>query len=238
MNAPFYSHPRHVARKAGGRHAGKALSMLTHLDRVQATDRRSLPKSSSVDGVLRPGIYRIVFDVAAYLPDGLYPEITISFKVTAGADALSYSALAEPFWLYNLIAEAKNICPISSSIPMGRPEFDSLTSMRSGPRHEVKELTVDVFLEGEFQAAFTKARQQHCVADRHDEEYRLCLARKNGVYSMEEFARDLARHFLVSVAHLNQVRLEIKEVPWARIGESPGGLCASGVWSAVRCRLW
>jgi len=54
------------------------------------------------------------------------------------------------------------------------------------------------------------------------------LARKHGVESIEEFARDLARHFLETVPHLSHARLEIKEVPWARIDDSPTAFVQSG----------
>jgi 5-hydroxyisourate hydrolase len=36
---------------------------------------------------LIPGIYRIVFDVTVLFPDGLYPEVAVSFKVTPGGAA-------------------------------------------------------------------------------------------------------------------------------------------------------
>jgi 5-hydroxyisourate hydrolase len=46
---------------------------------------------------LAPGIYRIVFDVGAYLPDGLYPEISISFKVKEGVAHYHIPLLLSPF---------------------------------------------------------------------------------------------------------------------------------------------
>ena len=46
---------------------------------------------------LAPGVYRIVFDVTAYLPDSLYPEITVSFKVKEGASHYHIPLLLSPF---------------------------------------------------------------------------------------------------------------------------------------------
>jgi 5-hydroxyisourate hydrolase len=46
---------------------------------------------------LEPGVYRIVFDITAYCPDGLYPEITISFKASAGAEHYHIPLLLSPF---------------------------------------------------------------------------------------------------------------------------------------------
>jgi len=46
---------------------------------------------------LAPGVYRIVFDVATYSPDGLYPEVSISFKVTEGVAHYHIPLLLSPF---------------------------------------------------------------------------------------------------------------------------------------------
>lgn len=49
------------------------------------------------DGSLVPDIYKLVFAITAYLPDGLYPEITITFKVPAGATHYHIPLLLSPF---------------------------------------------------------------------------------------------------------------------------------------------
>jgi urate oxidase len=96
-------------------------------------------------------------------------------------------------------------------------------------RHEVKELTVDVFLEGSFQEAFTKADNSILLPTDTMKNTVYALARKNGIKSIEEFARDLASHFLATVPHLSHARLEIKEVPWTRIGDSPAAFTQGGL---------
>lgn len=95
-------------------------------------------------------------------------------------------------------------------------------------RHEVKELNVEVFLEGAFQDAFTKADNSIVLPTDTMKNTVYALARKNGVKSLEEFARTLAKHLLETVAHASHVRLEMKEVPWARIGESAAAFVQSG----------
>jgi urate oxidase len=55
------------------------------------------------------------------------------------------------------------------------------------------------------------------------------LARKKPITSIEEFARDLGRHFLAGVPHVSQARIEIKEVPWARIDDSPAAFVQTGL---------
>ncbi len=99
---------------------------------------------------------------------------------------------------------------------------------RLAAHHELKELTVDVFMEGAFQDAFTKADNSIVLPTDTMKNTVYALARENPIHSIEEFARDLARHFLAGVSHLNRVRLEIKEVPWARIGDSQAAFVQSG----------
>jgi len=46
---------------------------------------------------LTPGVYRIVFDITALFPDGLYPEVTVSFKVSAEIAHNHIPLLISPF---------------------------------------------------------------------------------------------------------------------------------------------
>ncbi len=43
------------------------------------------------------GVYRIVFDITALFPDGLYPEVTVSFKVSAEVAHYHIPLLISPF---------------------------------------------------------------------------------------------------------------------------------------------
>ena len=100
---------------------------------------------------------------------------------------------------------------------------------RNAERHELKELNVDVFLEGAFEESFTKADNSIVLPTDTMKNTIYALARRKPITSSEEFARDLGRHFLAGVAHLSKVRIEIKEVPWARIGDSPGAFVQGGM---------
>jgi 5-hydroxyisourate hydrolase len=46
---------------------------------------------------LSPGIYRLVFHVTALFPDGLYPEVTVSFRVGAESGHYHIPLLISPF---------------------------------------------------------------------------------------------------------------------------------------------
>jgi urate oxidase len=96
-------------------------------------------------------------------------------------------------------------------------------------RHELKEMAVDIFLEGAFQEAFTKADNSIVLPTDTMKNAVYALARRKPITSVEQFAQDLARHFLAGVPHLTQARIEIKEVPWSRIGESPAAFVQTGL---------
>jgi urate oxidase len=96
-------------------------------------------------------------------------------------------------------------------------------------RHEIKELNVDIYLEGEFQKAFTKADNSIVLPTDTMKNTVYVLAREQPIMSIEGFARDLGRHFLASVLHVSQARIEIKEVPWARIDDSPAAFVQTGL---------
>jgi len=96
-------------------------------------------------------------------------------------------------------------------------------------RHELKELTVDIFLEGAFQEAFTKADNSIVLPTDTMKNTVYALARRKPIASVEQFAQDLAQHFLAAVPHLTQALIEIKEVPWSRIAESPAAFVQSGL---------
>jgi 5-hydroxyisourate hydrolase len=44
-----------------------------------------------------PGDYRIVFDTGSYQPDGFYPEVAVTFRVTEPAGHYHVPLLLSPF---------------------------------------------------------------------------------------------------------------------------------------------
>jgi 5-hydroxyisourate hydrolase len=91
----------HILDTSRGKPAGGVPVQLFEADREissQITDADGRCQNLLPNGtVLNPGVYRIVFHVAAYFPDGLYPEIAISFKVSAGAEHFHIPLLLSPF---------------------------------------------------------------------------------------------------------------------------------------------
>jgi urate oxidase len=89
---------------------------------------------------------------------------------------------------------------------------------RSGLRHEIQNLTINIAFEGDFDAIHT------------DGDNTLCLptdTMKNTVYALagetsdieqpEAFGRRLAEHFLSNNSHVTAVRLQLKETGWRRM---------------------
>jgi 5-hydroxyisourate hydrolase len=52
-----------------------------------------LPEGQTIN----PGVYRLVFHVTDLFPDGLYPEVTVSFKVNSEAEHYHIPLLISPF---------------------------------------------------------------------------------------------------------------------------------------------
>jgi urate oxidase len=96
-------------------------------------------------------------------------------------------------------------------------------------RHELKELEVEIFFEGAFQEAFTKADNSAVLPTDTMKNTVYALARQRPITCVEEFARDLARHFLARLPHLGKARIEMKEVPWGRIDESAAAFVQLGL---------
>jgi 5-hydroxyisourate hydrolase len=91
----------HILDTSRGKPAAGVLVRLFDGDREmnsQVTDTDGRCQNLLPNGLtLAPGVYRIVFDIAAYSPDILYPEITISFKTQPDVSHYHIPLLLSPF---------------------------------------------------------------------------------------------------------------------------------------------
>jgi 5-hydroxyisourate hydrolase len=91
----------HVLDTSSGKPAGGVPVKLYQDDRelcAGVTDADGRCQNLFPHGLtIGPGIYRLVFHVSALFPQGLYPEVAISFKVSTEAEHYHIPLLISPF---------------------------------------------------------------------------------------------------------------------------------------------
>jgi len=95
-----------------------------------------------------------------------------------------------------------------------------LVKVRHSDPHELVDLTIDVQLEGEFQAVYVDGDNGLCLATDTMKNTVYALARQDPIRDVETFAARLAEHFLAKPA-VTAVRISALEQPWGRL--SSGG---------------
>jgi urate oxidase len=118
---------------------------------------------------------------------------------------------------------------------------------RRNDQHALIELTADIELEGEFQAAYQDGDNRLIVPTDTLKNTLYVLAQQSGVPSLESFGCTVVNHFLDGYQHVTHVSVRLWEHPWERIlvgGKShphafcaPGGECFTSVVSSDRTKL-
>src|SRR6185295_15617344 len=85
----------------------------------------------------------------------------------------------------------------------------------AGP-HDVIDLTIDVALEGAFEAVYTEGNNQSCLATDTMKNTVYALARLDPIDHVEVFASRLAEHFAAKPG-VSLVRIDAAEHPWERL---------------------
>jgi urate oxidase len=88
---------------------------------------------------------------------------------------------------------------------------------RRGDRHEVKDLTVDVAVAGEFDATYITGDNRKILPADSMKNTVYALAEKHGGGEIEEFALALTQYFIVEHEQLSEVTATVKEHRWSRI---------------------
>ena len=122
----------------------------------------------------------------------------------------------------------------------GKSSVRLLRVLRQEGRHDIKELTVTIRFEGDFEAAHTKGENKKILPSDTMKNTVYALARQYPVEAVEDFALHLIEHFLTYNEQVSRVRIEALENPWSRIphGTKPHAFAfmrASGPESAQRC---
>ncbi len=87
---------------------------------------------------------------------------------------------------------------------------------RDGDYNEVRELSVQTMLEGDFGASYTAGDNRTVVATDTIKNITYVVARQNMTASAEDFAQALAAHFLEHYPHVARVRVLTQETKWVR----------------------
>jgi urate oxidase len=97
-----------------------------------------------------------------------------------------------------------------------------LVTVRRGPdRHELKDVTLAIRLEGDFAAAYTEGDNGGVVATDTMKNTVYALAAEHPFDDIEDFGLVLSDHLIRTDPHVSSARVELVEHPWERI-ESGG----------------
>lgn len=89
--------------------------------------------------------------------------------------------------------------------------------VRDGNLHHLKEMSVDIQLEGEFEDSYTTGDNSKIVATDSMKNTVYVMAAENKFDDIESFGVMLSKHFLNTYSHVASVRVSISEDLWNRI---------------------
>ena len=123
----------------------------------------------------------------------------------------------------------------------GKSRIRLVKVRRSRDSHELVDLTIDVQLEGAFDAVYLEGDNGPCLATDTMKNSVYALARQDPIDHVEAFALKLADHFLAKPA-VSRVRISAVEQPWGRLSSGgrphPHAFVQAGAehWTAVVTR--
>jgi urate oxidase len=89
--------------------------------------------------------------------------------------------------------------------------------IRHKDRHELKELSIDIQLQGEFDKSYLEGDNSQVVPTDTMKNTVYALAATHPLSDIESFGKSLAEHFLANFAHVSTVSVTIREEVWTRI---------------------
>jgi urate oxidase len=105
----------------------------------------------------------------------------------------------------------------------GKAETHVVRVYRDTARHEIRDLTVSTALRGDFRAAHVDGDQGDVLPTDTQKNTVFAFAKEKGVRTVEEFALDLADHFIGQTPAAEGARIEVREIPWDRIDVDGNG---------------
>jgi len=86
-----------------------------------------------------------------------------------------------------------------------------------GGRHEIRDLNVSTLLRGDFGDAHTSGDQAKVLPTDSQKNTCFAYAKEKGVGQIEDYALELARHFVDDIGPVSEARIEVGEYPWERV---------------------
>jgi urate oxidase len=99
----------------------------------------------------------------------------------------------------------------------GESRVRLLRVVRQEGRHDIKELTVGIQFEGDFEPAHTKGENKKILPADTMKNSVYVIGRQYPVEAIEDFALHLIEHFLTYNEQVSRVRIEMTENQWSRI---------------------
>ena len=99
----------------------------------------------------------------------------------------------------------------------GKAETRVVRVYRDTERHEIRDLNVSTVLRGDFADAHTRGDQARVLPTDSQKNTCFAYAKEKGVGEIEDYALDLARHFVSDIGPVNEARVEVEEYRWERI---------------------
>jgi urate oxidase len=118
----------------------------------------------------------------------------------------------------------------------GKTRVRLLRVARQEGRHDIKELTVAIRFEGDFEAAHTKGDNRKILPTDTMKNTVYALARQHSVETVEEFGLHLMEHFITYNPQVSRVRIKIEEHLWARMPHGGKPHATAFTWAGVEKR--
>src|ERR1700685_263737 len=99
----------------------------------------------------------------------------------------------------------------------GKSRVRLLRVLRQEGRHDIKELTVAIRFQGDFETAHTKGENKKILPTDTMKNTVYVLARQYPAEAVEDFALHLIEHFLTYNSQVSRVRIEASETLWTRM---------------------
>ena len=99
----------------------------------------------------------------------------------------------------------------------GKRRVRILQVVRHADRHDVKELTLGIRLEGDFETAHTQGDNSKVLPTDTMKNTVYALAKQHGIATPEAFSLLLAEHFQERHSQVSRARVEASETLWARL---------------------